>query len=259
MLRKVIATDERIHCLPEVFNSTYDARDDFPSGIPYYFEFLEQTVREDPAKCHPDAASGIVSAYFRLIAARMEAAGRTALVDVKYNSLNHADGTWRSPGTPPEMLRLFSKQSFPILHLRRRNLVRLAFSLLRAHQTRAFVAEPGDEVSAAAINVNVPGFLFSLKDLKTSDELFCRWLQLTGADTLELVYEDLFEEHPGSAFDREPFERIAGFFKFKEMRFDLVAKTQKLAPQDLRNEISNFDELNAALRGTEYEPFLHSP
>jgi len=131
---------------------------------------------------------------------------------------------------------------------------------LRAHQTRAYVAEAGQEVPAVAIDINVPGFpLQSGRIPKTSDELICRWLKLTGAKTLELVYEDLFEEHPGSAFVREPFERIAGFLKLKGMRFDLVAKTRKLAPQDLRNEIRNFDELSAALKGTEHRAISPRP
>jgi len=37
----------------------------------------------------------------------MEVEGRTALVDVKYSSLNHADGTWRRPGEPPDDALVF--------------------------------------------------------------------------------------------------------------------------------------------------------
>lgn len=258
MLRKIIATDERVHCLPEVFNNSYNGRSDFPEGIPYYFEFLEEQVREDPARCHPDAAYDIVSNYFDIVARRMESDGRTALVDVKYSSLNHADATWRQPGKRPEMIRLFKEQNYPIVHLRRRNLVRLAFSLARAIQSKQYVARRDHDVSEVLIDLDVRGFVNSLYELKRNDELICKWLKLMGSQSLELVYEDLFEEHPGSPFLPEPFQQIADFLDLDEVRFDLVPKTRKLAPQDLRDEISNFDELEAALRGTEFEEFLHA-
>lgn len=259
MLRKIIATDERVHCLPEVFNNSYNGRSDFPEGIPYYLEFLENAVREDATKCHPDVAYDLVGDYFGIIARRMESDERVALVDVKYNSLNHADATWRQPGKRPEMLRLFKSNNYPVIHLRRRNLVRLAFSLTRALQSNQYVARRDHDVSKISIDLDVPFFVKWVQELKINEEMVRKWLKLVGAKRLELCYEDLFEEHPGSPFLSEPFERIAEFLGLGEMRFDLVPKTRKLAPQDLREEINNFDELEAALKGTEFEEFLYAP
>jgi len=56
MLRKVIGTDDRIHCLPEIFNNSYNGRSDFPEGIPYYFETLEAAVKEDSSRTFSTAS-----------------------------------------------------------------------------------------------------------------------------------------------------------------------------------------------------------
>lgn len=259
MLRRIIRTDEKIHCLPEVFNNTYDGRNDFPEGVPYYFEYLESAVREDPAKSHPDAAYGLVENYFELIGRQMVADGRTALVDVKYSSLHHADAVWRSPGKRPEMVYLFKDRKYPILHLRRRNLVRLAFSLARAIESKQYVAGQHRDVSKVSFDLDIRLTLKSLEELKENDDLICRWLNMVGGKRLDLFYEDLFEEHPGSPFRRKPFEQIAELLGLDEVNFDLVPKTKKLAPQDLREEVRNFDELEAALAGSEFEKFLYMP
>lgn len=258
MFRNVLSSDERLHCAPEVFNNRYDGRELLPEGIPYYFEFLDSKVREDHASFHPDAAYDLVSAYFQEFEDRMKAEDRTAIVDVKYSSLHHADGAWRNPSMRPEMIGLFKKRQFPILHLRRRNLVRLAFSLARAIQTDQYLAMNKSEVGDASVKLDVRLFKRSLRELKNNDRMICRWLRNTGGKQLELVYEDLFEDVPGSALQREPFEEVARFLGLEEMRFDIVPRTQKLAPQELRNEIENFNELEAALKDTEFESFLHS-
>jgi len=188
----------------------------------------------------------------------MKSNDRTALVDVKYSSLNHADATWRPPCKRPEMIALFKKKKFPILHLRRRNLVRLAFSLARAVHSKQYVARQDHDVSDVSISLDIRSFKRSLRELKMNDRMICQWLGQIGPKTLELTYEDLFEEHPGSPFRIEPFEKIAHFFGFDQMKFDLVPKTRKLAPQDLRKEIKNYDELEKALTGTPFEEFLTS-
>lgn len=256
MLRSILETHPAIAALPEVFHDDHYPYTKLP-GFVYYEEFFLQRVREDPEMALPKNRKENVRTYLKWLAKCAAEANITPLIDVKYNSLHHAEGTWSNPNKPPVMLQILHNRSFPVIHLHRKNSLSMVISLLRAEITQQYVASTSEEVHKASITINPQRLLHELKFHHLTEDAVDKHLKSMGIQCLDINYEDLFTNGPGSDFSREKFNEIADFMGVDGSLIELKPATERLASRGYREEIENFDELEKALRDTPYhETFM---
>jgi hypothetical protein len=136
--------------------------------------------------------------------------------------------------------------------LKRRNRIKGYLSLLLARKTGAWVIYRGSELlkGRATVEVNVEDLH---RTLAFNDEYYREiedTLRETNQDYLTLDYEDLF-----SLSERA---RMLTYLGVSTTQVALLKEeTLKLNPSDVRELVSNFAELAAALRGTELEAELY--
>ncbi len=252
MLRGVLNSHPQINALPEVFNdrSGQERLMEF-SEAPYFNTYLLKKIRENPENGLGTARPKIVQDYFEMLLETFTSQEVRAIVDVKYNSLHNANNSWQRPSTPPKMVVMIKNQGFPVIFLRRRNKLAVVLSLLRSKQTQVYhVMEPENLVS---VKMTVdPEAVINLANIqKDQDELVTRWIKQVGVKNLELYYEDLFVGEPGSELDPRVFESIGSYLSIDPTLFDLTPQMIRVS-QGYRKEIENFDELEAALKNTQY-------
>lgn len=257
MFRRVLGTHERIRAVPEVFNSSFDARDLMPKGVPFFLEYLLEQTTKSSVRGMPHARPDVLVEYLEML--ETATAGKTAVVDVKYNSLHSAESVWSRPGGAPRLLRIFRDRGYRVIHLVRHNHLAVAVSLQRASKTGVFVVPATRPVATEKLVVDPNAVVRTVREMKEAAGLVRRWLQESGLSHQEVAYEDLFVNDPGSQLDSTRFHRIAEFIGVSQGGFDLVPETRKIAPRDLREEIVNIGELAAAFAGTEYEHCFSGP
>jgi hypothetical protein len=106
----------------------------------------------------------------------------------------------------------------------------------------------------AVLNANL---LSDLEELKSETENFTRIFS-ENFSTLELYYEDLFDDHlsESDSVKRSALNRIYDFLDIQERRFDLKTDLRKTNPIMLKDLIGNYDEVAGFLMGTEWEYLL---
>lgn len=259
MLKRVLETDPRVFAYPEVFHNGSAGASRFPEGISYYFDYKQAAVSKHPKHSHPDAAQSLVTDYLKLIEENGKKNDQRVLIDIKYNSLHHANGTWHAPLDTPVMLEIFSSHHYPVLHLQRRNLLRGAISHFRAAQTNQYALTDEKDVKRIKFSVDPVQILNFAEHLHNTREIITRHLQLVGNPCLNLYYEDLFIGGPGSILNAEQFNRISEFMGIEVPQFDLNPRTVKFAPKDIADEIENFHDLKKAIRRTRFKKQLYMP
>lgn len=251
MLRRILASNPMVLSLPEVFNDSYDAAHCIPNGK-YYEQYFLERVSENIENALPKYRKENVRKYLKQLSKLSDKDDLTAIVDIKYNSLHHAEGTWSNPASPPVMMRIMKGQNFPVIHLRRENLVGVAISLMRANATQQYMASSSDSVKTTAFRVDPEILLHSLKQHETKQACVSNWLKDLNIPCLDITYESLFVDGPGSAFDPSIFRKIAEFMDIDYTKLILKSATKRLSSATYREEIENFDEVEEVLRETPY-------
>lgn len=261
MLRSILNQYSDIMAFPEVFHDQFIDRlwVDSPSveGYCYYEEFYADKVAENPTNLQPNARRACVTEYFELLRTIAERDGRLPMIDVKYNSLHHADGTWQNPSRPPVMMEIFRDLEMPILHLRRENHLAITISLLRAQKTNQYVADEKDNIMCTTYSVPPAKLLYNLRAHAQMERLVLRWIKTIYPKCLDVTYESLFKDGPSTDMNPDTFKTIGDFLGIDASELNLHPKTKRLASRSYREEIENFDELADVLKDTPYcEQFL---
>jgi LPS sulfotransferase NodH len=137
--------------------------------------------------------------------------------------------------------------------LTRKNRVRAFVSLVRARQTGEWVVYRGAALLGDGIKVEISPAAF-LAHVAFNDEYYAeigRALRAAGQSSLTIDYEDLF-----STAERARLLEFLGVSAAAASR--LEEHTLRLTTRRLHELVSNYDELAAALRGTEFEAELHT-
>lgn len=236
---------------PEVF-------EEFPSQAPFptriFWDFYLERVKADPLAALPQPRPELVEDYF----AQVEAAhpGQTAVLDVKHNSLHHANGIWHRSGGRPEIAEIIRRRGDAVILLIRRNILRMLVSLDRALAAKYYHAYSGDEVPRMKIQMDAEHLLATIRCWQ-NDQCYMQDVFSCHPRSLTLIYEDFWEDYPGGILKREPFEQVSAFLGIPPA-FDLTPTMVKFTPNDLRETVANLDEVDAALRGTEVGWMLDS-
>ena len=139
-----------------------------------------------------------------------------------------------------------------IIHLRRKNLVKLTVSSYNSVRLKKRTGDwnaydESERLSRATFDPDLFESWLHNSAQRAAEEK--TWVKELAQPTLTLYYEDFL-------IDRESyFDRI---FRFLGVRsIPVGGKAKKATSDDLRNALSNFDELVARYEGTEYEPMFY--
>lgn len=138
-----------------------------------------------------------------------------------------------------------------VIHLRRDNLLKQHVSklLLSAKRERAWQPHTTHEIPVVTVRVDPAKAVADMRRVRDAFEDFERLL--AGHRKIELLYERLFN---GPTLSNEAWTKIGELLEIEPAAAgsDLI----KMNPNDLRPMVTNYDELAAALAGTEFERHL---
>lgn len=217
-----------------------------------YYNFLPQAIRQDAALALPANAQKRYQKFIEFIESRADKP--LTLLDVKYASLHHFNGDWHPLSRRPQLLDFFAKQRIPILHLCRKNLVRVVASSLVAEKTSIYRVKNAAEIPDEQIRVDTREFLAKLNFLEVEKNFMSQYLR-GYPQLITLEYAELFDENGLNSQTARLIEKFFGVSYFESY----VPTYVKQAQRPLDETIANYDELAVALKRTPYASMLTEP
>jgi LPS sulfotransferase NodH len=148
-------------------------------------------------------------------------------------------------------VRMLGERQVHIIHLQRRNTVKLTVSLLNAMRLNELTGDwnlyrASDRPTK--LRVDLDDFDHWLKNSERLSEDEAAFVSRLRLPTLNAYYEDVLSD------EAESLQEIMGFLgvDFEPVRGDAM----KVTSNDLRDAVENFDELLGRYRGTSYEPMF---
>lgn len=228
----------QLHYLGEIFHPGDKGREN------NFFTHLLHRVSKNPETALPDRNAENLEAFLEAVCN----SDAHPIIDVKYNSLHHLNGEWRSPYSRPWLLDHARVQGSPIIQLTRRNALEVFVSGRLAEANKIWHARPQDDLAKRTTYVDIPALLHFLHNCTKEDALIADWLK-GHKPLVTLDYAEMFD---GSGQLRETLaEEIATVFgvsPFTNRKPFFV----KQAPTEMMEAIENYKEVRSALDGTEY-------
>lgn len=250
----MVARHPHIASLGEVFHSdSIDHSNNF-------FNYFLKKVKSSPSFALPSQSNRIAlfNEFIEDVAAKLDdkfAGKEWFFVGVNYNSLHSLNTYWQNFFEVPYFLTVAKLKGYFVVHLIRRNVVEAAISEMRAKVSGVWHIKTGEERPAAAnkkLSLNAKDLLRELRARVLEIDLIDRSMGDYNR-CLTLEYEKLFGSD-GKPIPEE-VDKISSFLKL-EHPIEPIAGYLKTGNQHLREAIENYDEVLAALRGTEFAAML---
>ena len=141
--------------------------------------------------------------------------------------------------------KLINDKSYQIIHLKRRNILRMHLSRKIAEKTKSYLFNT-DQISD---NKSVEISFEELSRVHNETMTYYQFVKesFVQHDVHELFYEDLIES-------RVAFDDLLFFLKLKKI--DFRTKMRKQNPEELRVLITNFDDLKKRCSGSDFELYF---
>ena len=144
--------------------------------------------------------------------------------------------------------RVLREHQSLIIHLQRRNTVKLTVSLLNAMRLNELTGDwnlykASDRPEKLRVNVERFDEYLKAAERKSEDEI--AFVSSLGLPALNVYYEDLLSDETGTL---QQITRFLGV-DYEAVRGDAL----KVTSNELRDAVENFDELLGCYRGTSYE------
>lgn len=154
----------------------------------------------------------------------------------------------RDIAAPMQFSQFLRERNVKIIHMQRRNRVKVAISeincnVLHARTGNYNVYKKDDRLPP--IRIEVPEFMSTLAMREQLDSDLKRFVDGLYLPTLDVYYEDLLLDEPGTL--QTIYEYIGVAPRMTK------GSSYKNTDDDLRNALLNFEELKAAVSGTPYE------
>lgn len=257
-LRDILDSHADVFCLPEVFQSQPSAKARLEVET-NYFNFLEEHKdRVKETLTSAEAQERFFLEYLQFLRSFSEK--RYALVDIKYNSAHNVDGPWREIAAEPSLFEYIRKNGMRVLNLTRSNYLRFYLSWVKTNVTHKYHLHasgpnaPAEGQEEEGLTLDLVDLLYRLRLCQSEDQLVKRMLgHYPGY--LAIEYEELFPQL-GAPPSAEVLGRIAEWLEVEPDFPKTEPRYRKMAVLPLDKAIKNYDEVAAALRGTEFEQLL---
>jgi hypothetical protein len=215
-----------------------------------YFSFMRQLCREHPDAWMPSQAATRLDGYLQFLESL--SSKRDVLISIKYNSMHHFNKLWMDLGEAPTLFAMLRERKIPVVHLRRKNHLRVYVSALVAEMNGVWHSRDPVAVKAGTLRLDSGKCLRYLAGQCQEDARVA--LALGGYPRiLELEYASVFDLR--GRVTQDAMHALAGFCRVPigDIREpDLI----KLTPRSLRSVIANYEEVETSLAGSPYEWML---
>jgi hypothetical protein len=256
-LRDVLDSHAGIFCLPEVFQSQPSAKARLEVET-NYFNFLDDhRGRMKEVFTSEEAQERLFLDYIEFLRSFSEK--RYVLIDIKYNSAHNVDGPWRDIAAEPSLFEYIRRNGMRVLNLTRTNYLRFYLSWVKTNLTgkyhlHASGSNAADGNEEEGLTVDLDDLLFRLRLCQSEDRLVAE--RLGGyPGYMAIEYEELFPRLGGPP-SPEVLGRVAGWLGIEDDFPKTEPRYRKMSALPLSKAITNYDEVVAALQGTELEYVL---
>ncbi len=229
VFRRMLASHPRVRDRGEIFNSNN------PQG---FFKYFREQVEANPDMIFPEHHGKIFLNYVASLVPKDK--DGIALLDIKYEHLNHVSDAWQLPFTNPPMLRLIKRSRLKVVHLRRQHFYSVLSNLV-AVQTGRYHKPAGDASALPEkrpVTVERALVLSSMKKRKRAADVVDQAFEDT--QRLSLDYEGVFDEN--GDFQPAVCERLAEFLGV-DNRFERQPALKKVIDEPLSSIITNYEEI----------------
>jgi len=185
------------------------------------------------------------------------------VIDLKYNSTHHVSAQWAELHERP-LFNWFQAEQVPIIRLRRDNYLKvllsnqIAFQRDQWHDLDASTEGGGKPKVLSARLPDSDGsdmeyLVHRLKSLQLEDSIIDSTFR-TCEHICQVTYSEMFPEL-GCSLSEPVLQRISKFLAI-DYDFNTTPWSSKSVPRPLWETVSNWQEVSAALRGTQFEHFL---
>lgn len=247
-IRSVLESHPDIYCHNEVFNlKDVDSQDDPLLRETNYFNFVRRYANGDLARIHPDQHDRLFLDFLEYL--RCFSSKRFMIIDIKYNTTHFLTQPYKWE-LAPYLFHLIQIHGLRVLNVTRRNYLRYVLSTLKAERSGVWAIKglqgpPPD----AKIRVELDYLLYQLRCCDAENKL----IESSFApypNYLTAEYNDLF--NTGSeALSPAFLERFSGWLGVPNS-YPSPGEYRKQSSLPLDQTIENFEEVAAALRGTEF-------
>lgn len=139
-----------------------------------------------------------------------------------------------------------------IIHLRRDNLLKQYVSkvLLGAKRERPWQSHTKHQIPVVSVPISPQR---AIREMRRVRDSFVKFEELlSGHRRIELVYEQMVN---GQTLSNDAWAKLAGLLEI-EHEAPIGSELVKMNPHELRPMVENYDELAAALAGTEFARYL---
>jgi hypothetical protein len=228
----------QISYLGEVFH--HDAMDKPPN----YFWWLRQAVGENADMAMPNSGPARWERYAEYLKANAKKPNQ--IVDIKYSSTHHFNHHWLSIGDTPTLFNILRTRNVPIIHLLRRNYLKVFISGKLAEANGVWHAKHPHEAKVSKLRVEPNQFLKFAMMRGEEDERVNRALK-DYPKLLTLEYARLFDA--SGALNEESSNQITAFFGLPPTEFKppvFVKQTSDV----LSDVVENYADLERAMMKT---------
>lgn len=182
------------------------------------------------------------------------------VIDLKYNSTHHVSAQWAELHERP-LFNWFQANEVPLIRLRRNNYLKvllsdqIAFLRQKWHDN-----DTGNGGKPEVFNAELPNrgcdmeyLLHRIKSLQLEDGIIDATFR-TCDHICQVTYSEMFPEL-GCSMNEQVLQRISDFLGV-EYDFNTTPWTSKSVPRPLWEVVTNWQQVSAALRGTQFEHFL---
>ncbi|MDB2686316.1 hypothetical protein N9Y42_03830 [Mariniblastus sp.] len=265
-LRSVLESHPKIHCCGEIMS--YADKDIPDSKIESDLNKKDSFVSFAKNQCgdrydDPDNHIKIFEEFVQVLH-KMHDKEITA-IDLKYNSTHLVSARWKELHEVP-LFNWFQANEIPVIRLRRDNYLKVLLSDQIAEMRQQWHdLDPSNEkyfegAKPRAMNATVPNkegdmeyLLHRIKCLQLEDTIVDATFR--NYDHLcQVTYSEMFPEL-GCPLNEQVMQRISEFLGI-EYDYETTPWTTKSIPRPVWEVITNWQQVSAALRGTQFEHFL---
>jgi len=249
-----VSSHPRITSLGEIFHNDYL---DHPN---YYYNYYQKAIAARPELAMPAQQHRIdlLDGYIQHVVKRLKEQDDYkdwVFLGINYNSLHSMNTYWQNVYDVPYLVNIIRWKAYHVVHIIRRNLLAAAISEMRAKLTGVWHIREGEERPAAAdakVTVDPAALLRELRARRLEIDLIEAGLQAHNR-CLTLYYEEFFDNDGRPRL--EQLDRLSRFLQL-ERPLTPISTYHQTRSDTLRATIENYDEVAAALAGTQFARFL---
>jgi len=226
--------------------------------FPNFWLWYELEAAARSISVAPDRRIEAFAAYLSKLSAL--ARPKDLVVDAKYNSIRSLSGYSDTDHGSQDFTTFITSRQIPVLHLIRKNTLRLIISNALARQTGIWhrTKERGAEETLPRIRLQAKELPAEIRyALKLTQDYQTRFAGYPGYE--EIVYEDLVRERnfPQTSANLRTLAHFLG--KKPNGSSHAAIRFKKTTPDDPSDVVENWDEVIRALRATDFAWMARAP